>query len=249
MKLTTQNALVTIALLVATQCLTRGQGTFQNLGFESASLVPIPGDLYGRVQFAAAFPGWTGAVGSVQQTAAFYNSAFLDSSGISIIDQGWPALLGNAGVISGNFTAILQAGLGLSSGIPANTAISQTALVPAAAQSLLFEACAPGYLSPLLPLLVTLNGQRLAFTPLGSGSNYTLYGADIHTLAGQSAELGFTVPAQNPHVQQNYVFLDAIQFSSQAIPEPRPLGLVTLGALLLGRRGLRWLYRGDLGPE
>ena len=33
------------------------QGAFQNLGFESATLVPIPGDSYGRVQFAKAFPG------------------------------------------------------------------------------------------------------------------------------------------------------------------------------------------------
>src|ERR1017187_8264435 len=63
---------------------------FQNLGFESASLVPIPADPYNRVQFGPAFPGWTGYVGGVQQTAALYNNEFLDTSGIGIIDHGWP---------------------------------------------------------------------------------------------------------------------------------------------------------------
>ena len=214
-----------------------GQGSFQNLGFESASLVPIPGDPYGRVQFAPAFPGWTGLVGGAQSTDALYNNAFLDTSAISIIDHGWPAGgLGAGGVIAGNFTAILQAGLGGASGTPADTAISQTALVPATAQSLQFKAYAPGFLSPIVPLFVTLGGQRLSLTPLASAANYTLYGADIHTLAGQMAELDFTVPAGNPHVNNNYVFLDSIQFSNLPVPEPGILGLSALGALLLGWR-------------
>src|SRR5438552_2069280 len=90
----------------------RAQGTFQNLGFESAVLVPIPGDPYGRVQFAPAFPGWIGYVGADQQTAALYNNVFLDTSGISIIDSNWPGFLGVHGPLEGRFSAILQAGLG-----------------------------------------------------------------------------------------------------------------------------------------
>src|SRR6266478_5350034 len=77
------------------------QGNFQNLGFESASLAGYP---YGSVPFAAAFPGWTGYVGTNQQTAALYNNVFLDSSGISIIDHGWSSpIAGPAGPIEGNF--------------------------------------------------------------------------------------------------------------------------------------------------
>ena len=243
MKSTLQNAFFAAALLAATQCLTNGQGSFQNLGFESASLVPIPGDPYGRVQFAPAFPGWTGLVGGAQQTAALYNNWFLDTSGITILDHGWSSAtlgaLGVTGPLAGNYSALLQAGL---FGTPADTAISQTALVPAAAQSLLFNAYAPGFLSPLIPLTVTLGGQRLSLTPLASGANYTSYGADIHALAGTTAKLDFTVPAGNPHVNNNYVFLDSIQFSDQPIPEPGVFGLCALGALLLGWRVL-WRRR------
>jgi hypothetical protein len=213
-----------------------GQGTFQNLAFESGSPGPTSPN---TVSFDAAFPGWTGYMAGIQQTTALYNRVALDTSAISLIDQGWSSYLGSAGVIEGRYTAVLQAGLGLSSGTPANVAISQTALVPAASQSLRFEAYGPGSVSTALPLFVMLGGQRLSFIPLGSGSNYTLYGADIHTLAGQSAELAFTVPAEDPHLNNNYVFLDAIQFSNLPIPEPSAFGLSVLGALLLGWRALK----------
>jgi hypothetical protein len=62
-----------------------GQGTFQNLDFESATLVPIPGDGYNRVQFAQAFPGWTGSLGGYPVTAALTNNVFLDTAGIAIV--------------------------------------------------------------------------------------------------------------------------------------------------------------------
>src|SRR6059058_1121277 len=78
----------------------RAQGTFQNLGFESATLVPIFGNSSSPVQFAPAFPGWTGSIGGVQVSAALYNSAALDSSAIGIMDSGGPLL---TGVIQGNY--------------------------------------------------------------------------------------------------------------------------------------------------
>src|SRR5436190_9811851 len=132
------NALV---LLLCVICTSRGQGTFQNLGFEAASLVPIVGDPYGRVQFSQAFPGWAGYVGTNEQTRALYDNYFLDTSGISIIDSGWTNQLGaSRGLIEGNFSAILQAGFGSLQIGPANTSIAQTGLIPGTAQSLLFKA-------------------------------------------------------------------------------------------------------------
>jgi hypothetical protein len=190
------------------------------------------------VLFAPAFPGWTGSIGGVQLGTAVYNDAALDSSAISIIDHGYTGVFtGAGGVIAGNFTAILQAGLGGASQTPADTTLSQTGLVPAPAQSLRFQ----GYLLANGPaaLVVTLGGQQLSLTPLGSGANYTLYGADIHALAGQTAELDFTVRAEQPHVNNQYFFLDSIQFSAQPVPEPSVFGLSTLGALFLGWRVLR----------
>jgi hypothetical protein len=87
-KLKTQ--FLALALALTLPWLSHGQGTFQNLGFESASVVAIPGQL---VPFGTAFPGWVGYVGGVQQTTALYNSIYLDSSVISIIDSGWPHYL------------------------------------------------------------------------------------------------------------------------------------------------------------
>lgn len=217
----------------------RAQGTFQNLGFESALIVPIPGDLYGSVQFAPAFPGWTGYIGGVQQTNALYNFTFLDTSAISLVAAnplGWPI-----GVIEGNYTAILQAGIG-NGGPAADTALVQIGLVPVTAQTLMFRALLDG-LDSLDSLAVTLGGQTLTVIPMAPGSPYfTLYGADIHSWAGQTAELGFTVFAQRPHRGNNTLFLDSITFSDQPVPEPTVLGLFAVGVLLLGWR-LRRLKR------
>src|SRR5689334_12798940 len=95
-----------LLLLAASSAL--AQGTFQNLDFESATLIPIPGDPYHSVQFAEAFPGWTCSAGTNLLSGALYNNAFLDTSGISIIDQSWShSFFNTTGLIEGDFTAIL----------------------------------------------------------------------------------------------------------------------------------------------
>jgi hypothetical protein len=227
-----------LTILICCPCIpARSQGSFQNLDFESASLVPIPGDLYERVQFMPAFPGWTGYVGGVQQNGALYDNAFLDSSGISILDHatdGAANFLIHGRLIQGNYTALLMAGFALGAFQPADTTLAQTGLIPVGTQSLLFNTFTysvnPGTFG------VALGGQTLSLTPIHSDPNSVLYGADIHTWAGQSAELAFTAFAQDPHVSNIYLFLDSIQFSSQPIPEPSVLGLFTFGTLLLGWR-------------
>src|SRR5438093_6980800 len=83
------------------------QPAFTNLNFESAVIVPIPGDPYARVQAPQAFPGWTAYAGGVQQNAALFNNMFLDSTGIGLIGSGWTY----GGQIAGNYTAFLQGGL------------------------------------------------------------------------------------------------------------------------------------------
>jgi hypothetical protein len=209
----------------------RAQGSFQNLGFESATLVPAGFHL---VQFAPAFPGWSGYIGGVQETLAVYNNVYLDTSGIAIIDRGWTNSLGQYGsVIEGNYTAVLMAGVVNGLNDPEDVTLSQTSLVPASVQSLWFKAQLDG---PFGFLQVTLGGERLSLLDMGSGTNYTLYAADIHSFAGQTAELDFTAFAQRPHIGDNYVFLDAIQFSDQPIPEPGVAGLWALGILLVAWR-------------
>src|SRR6266446_2800910 len=118
--------LVLCAAIACCTVVARAQGTFQNLGFESATLVPISGNSSSPVQFGPAFPGWTGSVGGVQLSGALYNEVYLDSSGISVVDQGWAnPLAGPSGTIEGNYTAILQAGWALGTFTPADTSLSQ----------------------------------------------------------------------------------------------------------------------------
>jgi hypothetical protein len=214
-----------------------GQGTFQNLDFESAVLVPVGGS-YGGVAFGPAFPGWTVYIGGAPLDAAWYpnalyNNEFLDSSGISIFDRNFAY----GSVIQGNYTALLQAGLDDKTFQPADTTLSQTGLIPIGTQSLLFEARFT-FGRPPTTFAVTLDGQTLSVVPILTTAAYTLYGADIHTWADQTAELAFTVFSGRPHIDNAYLTLDAIQFSDQSVPEPGIFALSALGALLVGRRAL-----------
>jgi|ERR1044071_2145366 hypothetical protein len=212
------------------------QGTFQNLDFESAVIVPanLP-----FVQFGPAFPGWTGYIGTNQSSSgvALYDATSLDTSTIGIMDTGWPSLLGVAGPFEGNFAAVLQAGVVGSISNPQDVALSQTGVVPQSAQSLRFAA----HFSPTgsQDLRVSLGGQQLSLVALGTANGYTLYGADVGIWAGQSEELSFTVVAQRPYSIIFSTVLDSIEFSSAAIPEPGVLALCAFGGMLLIWRFLR----------
>ena len=230
----------TVLFLLLAACSALAQSNFQNLDFESGTPVPIPGDPY-QVLFSPAFPGWAGYVGTNLQTAAPYNSTFLDSSGVSIIDSGWsatppPGSFGISGPIEGHFTAILQAGVVGDITNPQDTSFSQIGLVPPNAKTLLFKAFFPGA-GP--NLAISLGGQALSYSLVSSGTDYGEYGADIHAWAGQTVELTLTVFAQRPHQFDEYAFLDSIEFSPVAIPEPNILTLFALGSMLLTWRFLR----------
>ena len=180
-------------------------------------------------------------IGGVQQTAALYDTATLDTSAISIIDDLWSNPFGRpAGPIQGDFTAILIAGLSptLPGAQPVDVRLAQTGLVPVGTDSLEFKALTY-WSDPSQSFAVSLGGQTLSLIPLQAGTNYTLYGADIHDWAGQTAELAFTAIAENPHVIDNYLYLDSIQFSTEPIPEPGVFALLALGVSVVGWGVLR----------
>jgi hypothetical protein len=222
-----------------------GQPAFQNLSFESAVFVPANLDLYRRVQFPSAFPGWTGYVGGVPESLALTNNMFLNSSGIGLITTEWPYGGQIGGPISGNFTAFLQAGLRLFSDPlePANAALAQTGFVPSTAQSLRFRALKDGpFGSAPGELVVTLGGQPLQLIELGTGGNYTQYTSDIHGWSGQVAELRFTATLPpDPFAGNNNWFLDSIVFSDVAVPESSSFLLLFcgLGVFVLSGRAIR----------
>jgi hypothetical protein len=194
---------------------------FTSLDFESATLVPIPGDPYNRVYFSLALPGWTGYSGTNQLTAALYDNIFLDSTGIGIMDSSFHFL---GGIIQGNYTAFLQAGLSLFPGGGSDDAsLSQTGLVPIGTKSLSFLAVTNG------PFAVSLGGTNLNLisSPV-AGQDYSLFQADVSAFAGKTAELTFTLFPEIPHVNDTGLTLDDIMFSPDAIPEPSTVDLVTV---------------------
>jgi hypothetical protein len=197
---------------------------FTDLDFESAALVPIPGDPYSRVYFGPALPGWSGFAGTNQLNAVLYDNTFLESAGVAVVDTNFP---NNPGlVIQGDFTVLLQAGnlLGVDPLTPVNVSLSQTGLVPPTTRSLSFLAGSNGSFT------VSLGGTDLNLISFPvANENYDLYVADVSAFAGQTAELTFTVLAHNPSVHSINLYLDDIQFSSDPIPEPSGLTLLLVG--------------------
>jgi hypothetical protein len=78
---------------------------------------------------------------------------------------------------------------------------------------------------------ITFNGNPLNFIMTGSTANYNIYTAGISAYAGQTGLLQFSVPANS-----SGGFLDNIQFSTQAVPEPSEFALFALGGIFFGTR-------------
>jgi hypothetical protein len=203
--------------------------TFQDLDFESPTLVPYPGLPFTSppsVYLQDALPGWSGSSGTNQFDWAMYDSVFLDVTSIGIFDRNTNVYYDGSAVIQGNYTVALYAGKSLNDNEPADASLSQTGEIPLGAQSLRFFARTNA------PFSVSLGGVTLALVSFPvTNQTYSLYKADISAFAG-GAELKFTVFAQNPYNNTVHaLYLDSIQFSPEAIPEPSALRLLEIGIL------------------
>lgn len=198
---------------------------FVNLDFEQANVIPIPGGDYGAYSIAVsnALPGWSVYYGANQQSQITYNDPALGSTFVTLYAT-------NGQQLAGNYSVLLQGG-----GTASAATISQTALVPATAESLLFYGAASSFATPVL--LVSLDGQDLSLVALSTGPNYTVYGANVSAFADQVEILTFSAPQISGNV--NNWNIDNIQFSSFSIPEPSESALFALGALSLGIRRCR----------
>src|SRR5438876_1120421 len=100
----TQTSLILFVNIVLAASPARGQGSFQNLGFESATLIPIP-QTPGAFYFAQAFPGWNGSIGGGQSDRVFFNAISLCCSSVSLFGSE----AGSNPQIEGTFSAALHA--------------------------------------------------------------------------------------------------------------------------------------------
>ena len=113
-----------------------------------------------------------------------------------------------------------------------SSTISQSGLVPNDTMSLQVKmswySVAP---------VVILGGRTVNMVPLQTFTNYTLYGGNISSFAGQVATLSVTEAAPAHGLPYpSYLFLDDIRFVT--IPEPSFSALCVLGSLLIGMRVL-----------
>jgi hypothetical protein len=216
---------VVLALFIGVE---RGSAQgFTNLNFESATITPDPSSPYypNAVYASSALPGWT-ATGFIGPNEILYNSASTGATSVSILGvNGFPKAL------DGQFSIYLYGGV-----TAASASISQTAVVPASSESILFEAQ-----GGMGTLLVSLGGQNVSFQALSTAPNYTLYGGNISpAFSGQSEQLTFSALEGINNAWE----LDDIQFLTSPVPEPGTVALVGVGAVMVGlRRGRKRIFR------
>lgn len=203
------------------------QGTFQNLGFESAHDIPVfdPRGHPWITSAADALPGWTCYLGTNQTGSAWCDDVALDSAAVGI--QSTTSLWPPAGFISGQYCASLQYGYVFNGPYdyyfgPAS--IAQSGQIPLYARSIRFNSTYPFY--------VTFAGSGIPLVVLTAQANYNVYGGDISQFAGQTGELRIT--SYSSYLGGS--FIDAIQFSSLRVPEPSTFCLVILGLGLFCRK-------------
>jgi hypothetical protein len=237
-------AVVTVVTIAGLPSL--GQGDFQDLDFESATLSPVtPNGPVVFVPISSALPGWSASIGGVSVTEVVQNNCTLGQASIDIFGPNYPVVGQESpfgqGTIDGNYTVFVQSGANpQDEEMGVNASIWQTGTIPADAQSLEFKAWT--YLSSGA-FSVSFDGDSLSPVVLSSTMNlYGIplieYGANIAPYAGQTGELEFT-SIFNYHAP-SWTELDDIGFSTVAVtPEPNTLALVVMGGLALAARSWR----------
>src|ERR1051326_6528605 len=157
-------------LLVLAVTSALGQGSFQNLDFESAAIDQGSGPAF--VAVSDALPGWAAYDGTNQVTQVRFNDACIGSTCADLVGTNGVAVFGYI-PIEGGFSLLLQGGQSGSGGnlYQTDASIRQTGLVPASAQSVLFKA----HPDPAGTLSLSVAGIDIPFLALSNGANYTVF--------------------------------------------------------------------------
>lgn len=204
------------------------QGTFQNLGFESAIVSPGEFGNWQETPLENALPGWQASVAGIPISYSVYNATAVSSSMVGVFGHNPPR---GPEPISGNYMGFIQAGYG------GDVALYQTGLIPVGSRSFVFrtakgmgsENFAPG----IERFTVSLGGVPMPFYLLNETPTFKRWGTDVTSLAGSTAELRFSMASTYPNpISSPVVFLDFLLFSEFPVPEPSTTSTL-LGAIAL----------------
>jgi hypothetical protein len=190
------------------------QGSFQDLDFGAANVTGYT--VGGYIPNSSAFPGWQTVPSEVVYDGISSGLPF-----ISITDSKNPFGLAP---INGVYGADLFAAGNVSA------SLSQTGNVPAGTESIQLDANQSEHST----FVIMLGGDSITMFPLQNGPDYTVYGGNVSTWAGQNTTLSITeLPPSNPAYSPSLLQLDNITFSPTSVaPEPTPLALMGIGGLL-----------------
>jgi hypothetical protein len=224
-------------LIICTQAC--GQGSFQNLNFESTTVLSLPSGQTTTVSTLDGLPGWTAYLGGSQTSAILHNGITLGDASISILGPSWNGF--QATIIDGNYSAALKAGD--LNGDQLSASIEQTGMVPPDAKSiqLKVQPFAFNYLFG-----VSLGSQSIPMVVLSQRGNILLLGGDVSNYAGKLEELRLS-SINTPNTPFGAVTVDDIVFSSQPIPEPSTTALL-IAALLASLAFIRIRFHGANYP-
>jgi hypothetical protein len=205
----------------------QAQGSFWNLGFESASVYIPPSDEVLYVPTAYALPGWRAFLNDVEQTSATCNLRSFGSPNVGIMHTNFYYNI-STHAIQGSYSAILQAGT-LGTSVYSAT-ITQNGLVPDNVKSIEARIA----YAPTADFIFSLNGMPILMNVASNAQDYVLYRGDVSAFAGQSVLLSITAPSL-PEYRYFTMLVDSIRFVP--VPEPSTWALLGLGG------GLAFCFR------
>jgi hypothetical protein len=205
-----------VILILFVTPLTFAQSTFQNLGFESAQNIPVfdPGNHPWTMPASNALPSWSCYLGTNQVDYADYNDTTLNAAAVSLQSQSSTSPTLPSGFLVGQYCLLLQYGNVYKIAVQGPASVTQTGQLAANVASINFRGTTS--------FVVSFNGTVIPLSILSSQAGYNVYGGDISQFAGQTGNLSI---ASYSH----FGYLDAIQFSTQAVPEPDTIALLSLG--------------------